>query len=66
MSSERSAPAWMSEAFQEPAVPEGHHRLNSSWTLWFARKQTKDDPEADWKRRLEDLGTFNTIEGFWA
>ena len=47
-----------------PPIPEGEHPLQSAWTLWYAKKPAKDD-EIHWRDTLLDLGTFNTIEGFW-
>ena len=39
-----------------------HHPLHDSWTFWyFENDQTKDYDE-----RLKEIGSFSTVEGFWA
>jgi translation initiation factor 4E len=51
----------------ELPVREGHHRLESAWTLWYDTKgKSKTQSAGDWQSGLVDLGSFNTIEGFWS
>lgn len=40
------------------------HPLNSSWTLWYTKSQSKDSSES-WADLLKPVITFSTVEEFW-
>lgn len=56
---------------KEGEFAEGEHPLETSWTLWFDKKQsvkTNKDSSADttaYLGGLSQLGSFNTVEGFY-
>ena len=37
------------------------HKLNSEWTMWIG-----DANEKDWKKKLQPVCTFGTVESFWS
>ena len=43
---------------------EGDHPLQTSWAFWYDKKGKVVDPN-DYRQRLNKLGSFDTVEGFW-
>ena len=43
----------------------GDHLLSTSWSFWYDKKQTKKTDTSEFRQRLNKIGTFDTVEGFW-
>lgn len=43
------------------------HPLHAAWSFWYDKKQSKKDAtsSAEYRQRLQKLGTFDSVEGFW-
>lgn len=48
-----------------PPGPD-EHRLQFAYTLWFSRRGGKHVPSQPYDQNLKMIGTFNTVERFWA
>jgi len=49
------------------AAPDasGQHPLETPWTFWFDKKQTKQSTVGNYQENLRRIGTFKTVEEFW-
>ena len=46
-------------------IPQGDHRLQSSYCLWYSRKGSgKQDPHS-YDKNMKLVATFRTVEQFW-
>ena len=43
----------------------GDHPLNSAWSFWYDKKQSRKTGTVEFRSGLHKLGTFDTLEGFW-
>ncbi len=43
----------------------GDHPLNSAWSFWYDKKQSRKTDSSEFRNRLHKLGSFDTVEGFW-
>jgi len=52
---------------QEFVVPDGEHRLQTPWSVYWINKRNipTDKSEEAYLANLRKLGTFNSIESFW-
>jgi translation initiation factor 4E len=44
---------------------EGEHPLQTSWSFWYDKKQSRKTNTNEFRERLHKLGSFDTIESFW-
>jgi len=56
-----------------PQIEEGQHALEHHWTFWFDHSNNKavTNSSCIWEKQsfeqtVAELGSFNTIEGFWS
>ena len=52
-------------AFSPVAVPEGHHRLQSQYCLWYSRRSPGKQSH-NFDQNLKLIGRFGTCEQFWS
>ena len=52
-------------AFAPVAVPEGHHRLQSQYCLWYSRRSPGKQSH-NFDQNLKLIGRFGTCEQFWS
>ena len=50
---------------EKPPIPPGHHRLQSTYCLWFSRKTGGKQAQNAFDQNLRKIGTFSTCEQFW-
>jgi len=50
---------------ERPPIPPGHHRLQSTYCLWFSRKTGGKQAQNAFDQNLRNVGTFSTCEQFW-
>jgi translation initiation factor 4E len=41
------------------------HALQTAWSFWYDKKQSKKSDSAEFYSRLTKLGSFDTVESFW-
>jgi translation initiation factor 4E len=44
---------------------EGDHPLQTGWTVWYDRKQSKKTDTQEFKTQLQKIASFDSVEGFW-
>lgn len=44
---------------------EGDHPLQTAWTFWYDRKQSKKTDTTEFKSHLQKIASFDSVEGFW-
>jgi hypothetical protein len=44
---------------------EGDHPLQTPWAFWYDKKQSKKTDTAEYRSRLQKIGSFDTVESFW-
>lgn len=49
----------------QAAVPDGEHRLQSAYCLWYSRKSSGKSHQATFDQNLQLIGSFATCEQFW-
>jgi len=49
----------------QSAVPDGEHRLQSAYCLWYSRKSSGKSHQANFDQNLQLIGSFSTCEQFW-
>ena len=52
-------------AFAPVAIPEGHHRLQSQYCLWYSRRNPGKQSH-NFDQNLKLIGRFGTCEQFWS
>jgi translation initiation factor 4E len=45
-------------------VPLGHHRLQSTYCMWYSRKPSAKQAH-NFDENLRQVGRFSTVEQFW-
>jgi translation initiation factor 4E len=40
-------------------------KLDSGWTIWYDRKESRRLGSAEFRQKLQKIGSFDTVEGFW-
>ena len=48
----------------EVSIPPGHHRLESTYSLWYSRKPQKG-AHHQFDQILRTVATFSSAEQFW-
>lgn len=43
----------------------GEHPLQTPWSFWYDKKQSRKTDSAEFYSRLTKLGSFDTVESFW-
>lgn len=50
-------------------LPNGEHPLQTPWCVWYDKKQHRNRGSSSkgtsYKDNLKNMGSFNTLEGFW-
>lgn len=41
------------------------HPLQTAWSFWYDKKQSKKTDEHEFRNKLQKLGSFDTVESFW-
>merc|ERR1712012_111934 len=49
----------------ETTVPEGEHRLQSPYCLWYSRKSSSKSHQSSFDQNLVLVGSFASCEQFW-
>ena len=49
----------------QAAVPDGEHRLQSAYCLWYSRKSSGKSHQQNFDQNLQLIGSFATCEQFW-
>ena len=52
-------------AFAPVAIPDGHHRLQSQYCLWYSRRNPGKQSH-NFDQNLKLIGRFGTCEQFWS
>ncbi|PRP86703.1 hypothetical protein PROFUN_02852 [Planoprotostelium fungivorum] len=50
---------------KQRGVAEGEHPLFHTWSFWFLRKSQGSRAMETYEKNIKQIGTFNTVEGFW-
>ena len=43
----------------------GDHPLQTAWSFWYDKKQSRKTDTTEFRGQLQKLGTFESIEGCW-
>ena len=43
----------------------GDHALQTAWTFWYDKKQSKKTDTTEFRGQLQKIASFDTVEGFW-
>ena len=53
------------EIVSTPEEPLESHPLQTAWTFWYDKKESKKTSTTEFRDRLKKLATFDTVESFW-